>query len=187
MTDVVSLESVPPILLKDIWAIENASDYKVHFARWNGVDQPLDAWLTDRSNWVKWQEYRKDKDYFNRPYIFSLMNFYPEGRKAWLFGGVFKVLERNDNGYKVELAEEGKPFVGRLKLLSESPPGATRGIRVNFENHYAGRYPLQVAEIFGEPYSGGCFRAMKTLTSPSQSLRRWCAMTAPIGRLRLSM
>lgn len=157
MSDATKHESVSPVLLKDIWAIRSATDYKVHFARWNGVEEPLEAWLNDRSNWIGWQEYRKKKDYFNRPYIFSLMNFYPDGRKAWLFGGVFKVLERHEGGYKVELTDQGKPLIGRLKLLSESPPGATRAIRVNFENHYDGRYPLQVAEIFGEPYSGRVF------------------------------
>lgn len=157
MTTRTKLNAVPPILLKDIWQIANVKDYKVHFARWNGVEEPLDAWMSDRSNWVRWQEYRKSKDYFNRRYIVSLMNFYPDGRKAWLFGGVFEILGRHADGYEVELTDEGKPFIGRLKLLSESPPGATRAIRVNFENHYDGRYPLQVTEVLREPYSGQAF------------------------------
>ena len=33
------------IYLKDIWPISNQTDYKVHFARWNGVQQPLEAWI----------------------------------------------------------------------------------------------------------------------------------------------
>ena len=157
MATETKLELPPPILLKDIWHIDNVSDYKVHFARWNRSDQPLDEWVKDRSNWVRWQEYRKSKNYFNRTYIVSLMNFYPDGRKAWLFGGVFEVLERHADGYKVKLTDQMEAFIGRLKLWSESPPGATRGIRVNLENHYDGRYPLQLAEVFREPYSGRVF------------------------------
>jgi len=39
------------IYLKDIWPISNQTDYKVHFARWNGVEQPLEAWTRDREEW----------------------------------------------------------------------------------------------------------------------------------------
>ncbi len=34
------------ILPSDIWPIENLTDFKVHFARWNGKAQPLDVWVT---------------------------------------------------------------------------------------------------------------------------------------------
>ena len=47
-----------PILLEDIWAPKaELEDYKVHFAKWNGDRQPLDAWVRDRDAWVGWQEY----------------------------------------------------------------------------------------------------------------------------------
>ena len=45
------------IMLQDIWNIENLEDYKVHFARWNGEDYPLDVWLRDRAEWEGWQKY----------------------------------------------------------------------------------------------------------------------------------
>ena len=50
------------IKLKDIWPIENVGDYKVHFARYNDVNEPLDDWLelTD-DNWVYWQAHRPSK------------------------------------------------------------------------------------------------------------------------------
>ena len=66
------------ILLKDILPIDKPREYKVHFACWNGDVQPLDDWVQDRSNWQRWQEYRPKKDMFNRPYIFSLTDFYHE-------------------------------------------------------------------------------------------------------------
>ena len=159
MTEETTLDSAPPILLKDIWPIENVSDYKVHFARWNGSDQPLDEWVKDRSIWRGWQEFRPTKNEFSRRYIFSLMNFHPDGVQTWLFGGIFKVLRRHPDRYEIELTDQGKPFIGRLKLWSEYTSRATR---VNFENHYvrtvtSKRYPLTVAEILREPFSGRAF------------------------------
>ena len=60
------------IKLKDIWPIENALDYKVHFARVNKDGrQPLDDWLEDNFNWFRWQEYRPQRNDFNREFIFS--------------------------------------------------------------------------------------------------------------------
>ena len=143
-----------PVLLKDIWPIGSVADYKVHFGRWNGTIQPLAAWVRDPLRWVGWQEYRPKNNAFSRPYIFSLMNFYPDGQKTWLFGGVFKILTRHEDRYEVELTDQGEPFIGRLKLRSDYSRRATR---VNFEHHYDGRYSLEVMEILREPYSGQAF------------------------------
>ena len=75
------------ILLRDIWPFPMPQNYKVHFARWNGTEQPLDVWTRDTGEWQAWQEYRPGHDDFNRPYIFSLMQFYHEP-DIWLFGGI---------------------------------------------------------------------------------------------------
>ena len=40
-----------PILLKDIWSIDNLTDYKIHFARYNQRSQPLDVWLRSKTEW----------------------------------------------------------------------------------------------------------------------------------------
>ena len=139
-----------PILLRDIWPIKNLTDFKVHFARWNGVSQPLEVWLSDKRAWRGWQEYRPKRNDFNRPYIFSLIQFYHE-TDIWLFGGVFKVLERHADRYEVELNNQGKEFIGRLKLRS---PFRGRGTRLNFENHFEN---FEIQEILREPYSGRSF------------------------------
>jgi hypothetical protein len=122
----------------------------VHFARWNDVDQPLEVWARDKQEWHGWQEYWPGRDDFNRPYIFSLIQFYHE-TDVWLFGGVFRVLVRHKDRYEVELTEIGKGFIGRLKLLS---PYRSRTTRVNFENHYSS---FEVQEILRESYSGRAF------------------------------
>jgi len=138
------------ILLHDIWPIASPERYKCHFARWNGKHQPLEVWARDEVEWQGWQEYRPARDDFNRPYIFSLIQFYHEV-DIWLFGGVFRVLKRHEDRYEVELTDDGSGFLGRLKLRSSY---RNRSTRVNFENHYP---ELEIQEILREPYSGRAF------------------------------
>jgi hypothetical protein len=138
------------ILLQDIWPIKDCHDYKVHFARWNGHNQPLEVWARSRQEWQGWQEYRPGRDDFNRPCIFSLMQFYHE-IDIWLFGGIFRVLHRYEDGYDVELADNGKEFIGRLKIRSSYRGRTTR---VNLENHYL---TFEVQEILRETYTGRSF------------------------------
>ena len=138
------------ILLSEIWPIDELTDYKVHFARWNDVKQPLEVFVRDKNEWQGWQEYRPGRNDFNRPFIFSLMQFYHE-TDAWLFGGVYRVLARHEDGYEVELTDQGAGFVGRLKLFS---PYRGRTTRTNFENHFAN---FEVLELLREPYTGRQF------------------------------
>jgi hypothetical protein len=136
--------------LRDIWTIPDTSDYKLHFARWNSENQPLDVYARSFAEWQGWQEYRPSKDEFNRQYIFSMIQFYHEP-STWLFGGVWNVVARHPDRYEVALDERGSAFLGRLKLVSTYKE---RSPRVNFENHYDG---LLVKEILAEPYSGRVF------------------------------
>jgi hypothetical protein len=138
------------ISLQEIWAINQPEDYKVHFGRWNGDEQPLEAWVRDHSLWQRWQETRPKRNEFNRPLIFSLMSFYHEP-DVWLFGGIFRVLERHEDRYEVELSDDGASFIGRLKLKSAF---RGRGTRLNFENHYG---EFEVQEVLREQYSGRSF------------------------------
>lgn len=138
------------IRLTDIWTIEHPENYKVHFARANNWDHPLDVFVRDRDEWKGWQEYHPQNNAFNRPFIFSLMQFYHE-TNAWLFGGVYEVIEEFQDHYEVNLVEDGLGFVGRLKLQSTYK---SMNARVNFENHYN---DFNVLEILREPYSGEYF------------------------------
>jgi hypothetical protein len=136
--------------LSDIWPIAAPENYKLHFARWNGKNQPLEVWVRNKREWQGWQEYRPARDEFNRPFVFSLIQFYHEP-DIWLFGGVFRVSQRHHERYEVELSDEGAGFLGRLKLRSTYQNRATR---VRFENHYPS---LEVQEVLREPYSGRSF------------------------------
>ncbi len=138
------------ISLREIWPIEKQDDYKVHFARWGGTAQPLEVFVRDKREWQEWQEYRPKRNDFNRPYVFSLVQFYHE-TDAWLFGGIFRVLGRHEDRYDVELLDAGRAFIGRLKLHS---PYRGRTTRPKLENHYDS---FEVQEILREPYSGRQF------------------------------
>lgn len=138
------------MLLREIWPIKNTSEFKIHFARYNQRSRPLDVWVRSKSEWQGWQEYRPKNNDFNRPYIFSLIQFHHEP-DTWLFGGVFKVLERHDDRYEVELTDMGKSFIGRLKIKYSHKKRATR---THMEPHYS---KFEVKEILSEPYSGRAF------------------------------
>ena len=139
-----------PLLLSDIWPIDRPQDYKIHFARWNQRNQPLDVFARDRQEWKGWQEYRPGRNEFNRPRIFSLIQFYHE-QDIWLFGGVFEVVARFEDRYEVHLQEEGSELIGRLKLHY---PYRARTTRPVMERHYKA---LVVQEILKEAYSGRTF------------------------------
>jgi hypothetical protein len=138
------------IPLADVLRIENLEDYKVHFAKWNGQNQPLDVFTKDRQEWQGWQEYRPTRDEFNRPLIFALASFYHEP-STWFFGGIYKVLKRYSDRYQVQLSDIGEGFIGPLKLRS---PYNFRAVRVNMEEQYK---LFEVAEILREPYTGRPF------------------------------
>lgn len=144
------------IKLTDIWPVENPLDYKVHFASWNGHTEPLDALVRDPDEWRQWQEYRPKTDKFNREFIFSLARVYYE-KDSWLFGGVFRVTERLAERYQVELTEQGRPFVRRVKLRS---PYRGRMRRVNMEKRLD---EFEVLEILREPYSGRAFPGFESI------------------------
>ncbi|SEH24143.1 GIY-YIG nuclease family protein [Rhizobium sp. NFR12] len=141
---------MPPIMLRDIWKIENPTAFKLHFARDNGENHPLDVWTRNPDEWRNWQEYRPTKNEFNRAYVFSLMRFYHEP-DIWLFGGIWKIRERLPDRYDVEMTDDGISFLGRLKLKLRY---GDRGARVRFENHYDA---FEVQEVLREPYSGRVF------------------------------
>lgn len=152
-----------PLFLRDVWPISDLTSYKVHFARRSSTVHPLEVWVRDKDEWQEWQEYRPKRDEFNRPRIFSLIQFYHEP-DIWLFGGIFDVRARKHDRYEVELSKWGKEFIGRLKLKSSYRDRATR---VNFENHYS---TFEVQEILREAYSGRSFSGYEEIDISFQEL-----------------
>lgn len=167
------------IRLADIWQIAEPEQYKLHFARWNREYQPLEVWARDKQEWQGWQEYRPARDDFNRRFIFSLIQFYHEP-DIWLFGGVFRVLQRHSDRYEVELAKEGEGFLGRLKLRSAYRERATR---VKLENHYSS---FEVQEILREPYSGRTFPGFENIDLSFEELETLVLNSRPDWKAALA-
>jgi hypothetical protein len=142
------------ILLPQIYPIDDSDKYKLHLACWNGDHQPLDVFVNDRAEWDSWNAWRGPNNDFNRDFIFSLIDFYPE-KDRWLFGGAYRVLSRRNikhaKAYTIELMEESRPLIGRLKISLKRP---SRIKSHKFEKHYA---HLVVSEILPAPYSGEMF------------------------------
>lgn len=142
------------IKLIDIFNFENPSEFKIHLANWNGHTHPLDVFVTSKEKWKDWNSWRGEKDDFNRKYIFSLIEYYHEPN-AWLFGGVYEVVERlnkpRDYGYKVELTDKFSPFIGRLKL-KWLRTGRAKSRRL--ENYLT---EFEVLELLKEEYTGEVF------------------------------
>lgn len=138
------------IRLPDVFPIADPQRYKLHVARHNGHEHPLDVFVRSMQEWQRWQEYRPQQNSFNRPLIFSIIAFYHE-TDQWLFGGIWRVLERLPDRYVVELTEQGAGFVGRLKLHTTY---RQRGTRINLENQID---RFTVSEILPEPYAGRKF------------------------------
>lgn len=141
--------------LSAFWRPERLEDYKVHFARWNGYDQPLHVFVGSFDDWRAWQEWYPSKNDFNRPHIFSVAQF-PEAPDRWLFGGVWDVhgIGTRASGeafYNVELSDTLRPLIGRL-VLHRVHKG--RGTRLNMENHFN---HFTLYEVLPEPYSGQPF------------------------------
>jgi hypothetical protein len=155
------------ILLSTVVPIADPQRYKVHLACWNGSNQPLDVFVNDKDEWDNWNRWRSKKDDFNREFILALIDFYPE-KDRWLFGGIYRVLSRggvNDShSYRVELANEGRPLIGRLKLALKRP---SRAKAMKLEKLYTS---LVVSEILAAPYTGEAFLGYDQLHVPFSML-----------------
>jgi GIY-YIG catalytic domain len=142
------------ILLSALIPLANLSDYKLHFATWNQHEKPLDVFSRSKDEWQGWNQYRNtgSKDVFNRPHIFSLIQYYPKPNR-WLFGGIFDVLARPSNShYRLQLSTQAHDFIGRL-LIEHRGPGV-QGRSFKPETYF---HELLVAELLEEPYQGEKF------------------------------
>lgn len=129
-------------------------EYKLHLACYNGYEKPLNVYLQDWDEWVGWNQWRGNKDDFNRKYIFSLIQFDHEPKK-WLFGGVFKIVKRHNDwketkvGYTLELQDLHQEMIGRLILHFHNK--GLRGRSFRLERFYE---DFVVSQILKRPYDG---------------------------------
>ena len=140
------------IMLKDVLTVVDPTQYKLHLAcRNQDWVSPLDEYVSGRDNWLGWNEWRGGRNRLNRPYIFAVMDFYPQ-QDRWLFGGVFKVLEWGAERYTVETVPECDKYEGRLLLRFDN--AGMRGRAFYLENYID---HFQVDALFPSPYAGESF------------------------------
>lgn len=142
-----------PIKLTDIISIPNPTDFKLHLgcANEDGI-HPLNEYVADRKNWVGWNEWRGDKNQWTRPYIFSMIHFYPI-TNAYMFSGVFKVKERLPDRYVLEEMGDFQKWEGRL-ICSFYRYQGLMGRAFNLENQINS---FDVLQVLPERYDGERF------------------------------
>lgn len=141
------------IKLKDIVKIEDPTEYKLHLAcRNEDWISPLDEYVANHKNWLGWNEWRGNRNDWTRDFVFSLIEFYPRS-DAWLFGGVFKILERHKDHYVLQEVDEYRKFVGRVVLSFHRYQGM-RGRAYYLEKYFD---KFEVVEILPAQYSGENF------------------------------
>lgn len=69
------------------------TQFKVHFAKFNGETYPIDVLANDPVGWKGWNAWRSVNNDFNRQFIFSLAQD-RQDLTRWLFGGVWEVMAR---------------------------------------------------------------------------------------------
>lgn len=155
-------------------ALQPLDQYKIHFAKSDG-NEPLDVYMRDFDEWKSRNMWSKvmpstgrAKDNFNRKYIFSLINFYPE-ENTWLFGGIWEVIDRDFEGggeypYTIELCDDYKKFIGRLKI---SFSHSDRQIRNRMEEYFP---ELILKEVLEEPYTIKAFPGYRNFDVPFMTL-----------------
>ncbi len=153
--------------ISKILEIGNPKKYNFHAARNNRKHEPLDVFLDDREEWHNWNRWQRDKNEFTRDYVISFIQFYPEGKKIWLFGGIYKILGRESkkqaHSYKIELTNQGENLIGRLKVTASIP----RGRAFNLETVYD---RLSVCEVLREPYNGEVFCGYENVSEDFSTL-----------------
>lgn len=145
---------------------------KVHLARHNGVDHPLDVFIAgDFYEWQSWQNGRN----FQRQFVVSLIQAGSSTR--WLFAGLFrtiscevkvgvdqedKVGKDHDYVYELERVVSAEEWVGRLYLTSKYKQ------RNSYPNGETLVGDLQISELLAERLSIGHFPGYKkvNLTKP---------------------
>ena len=136
--------------------INRLDDYKLHLGVHNQKSHPLDLYVENNKNWKEWNKWYGGRNRWkNCKYILSFMQFHHEGRDVWLFGGIFEVKEPIPKGkkqghfYNIDYTEQGKEFIGRLKIIYAMPG------RTTYPYLRSSVYSkLKISEILKEPYSG---------------------------------
>ncbi len=149
--DCVEKKMSVPIKLTDLIPIAEPHQYKLHLACMNddGI-RPLDEYVA--GNWRYWNEWRGKRNDWTRKRVFSLIEYWPLNN-AYLFGGVFEVLQRLNTRYKLAIVPEYQKWEGRLVCRFVRYKGM-RGRAFYLENFLDS---FEVIQLLPERYDGESF------------------------------
>jgi len=150
------------VKISDIISI-NPKEFNLHLATTSreGIN-PLNVFVRDKNEWKGWQSHRGSKNEWTREYIFSLIKF----DNNWLFGGVFKVMERQQKSYDVQLTNTFEGLIGRL-VISGIPTRRGQGRSFNLETYYN---KFNVNQIFQNVYDGQHFPGYENINVSFRNL-----------------
>ena len=152
--------------ISNLLNISNPEHYKLHVARHNQIEQPLDVFIRDKEEWNNWNCWISHKHEFNRQFILALIDFYPQ-QDVWLFGGIYEVVgfkkgfdnkSRHCHAYNSILTLQGSEYIGRLKVHL---PMRVRGRVLNLENRIS---DMKIQEILTELYNGRPFNGYSDIS-----------------------
>lgn len=142
---------------------------KVHLARPNDIEHPLDVFL--RGEFEEWQRWQT-RNYFNRPYVVSLVQAGHPTR--WLFAGLYRPLsatfepktkdESAHYWYDLERLSSADEWIGRLYLRSKYTQRNSWLTGERLEND------LIVTELLPERLSIGQFPGYKQVSLSKEHL-----------------
>lgn len=154
-----------------IWQPEcTPENSKVHLARNNGIEDPIDVFI--RGEFERWQQWQGDH-YFNREYVVGLVQ--ARQPTLWLFAGLYRPtdktwIEKTEEEaahwwYELDRLPAADEWAGRLYLRS---PYTARHSRPNGETLAA---ELTVVELLPERLSIGAFPGFKAVDVSMSELR----------------
>lgn len=155
---------------------------KVHLARFNGVEHPLDVFIA--GNFDSWQSWQSAKN-FEKEYLVSLVQAGTPTR--WLFAGLFKPRGREDVGgelgrYRYSLARvaAAEGWVGRAYLTSTYKQRNSYPLATTLAED------LRIVELLPERVSIGQFPGYKSVNLTKGQLDLVVRQNIPAWRAALS-
>lgn len=145
----------------------NDTNYRFHLAKTSEEGKkPSDVLARSREEWLGWQVYKgNNKNRFPYPvkYIFSFAQL---SGNEFIFGGIFEILDRSGELYKVKYIDKYQDLIGRVVL---NYTGANSRGTV-FTPSYILKNS-EINEIYKLPYRGEKFPGIENINHTYKELR----------------
>ena len=111
-------------------------------AKQAGATKPIDVLARSKEEWKNWQMHKGKRNRFPVDYIISFAQINGD---RFLFGGVFKVINRTKESYEVQLLEDYEDLIGQVVL--EYRGTSKRNTVFKLENIFQ---KLRIIEIYAK-------------------------------------